>query len=65
MFTKKQLKQLSLIQINTQHASTLTFFLTCPFGQLTKKTNCPTQSWRLDTHTMMASFDTNDFMSNF
>jgi hypothetical protein len=113
--------------------STLTFFLTCPFGQLTKKSTCPTQSfscpkiciknyknqtiiimlisieghsladfdtqsafnrwwttmfkaswiqftlvniqlplrwacysrtklrnWRLDTHTMMASFDTND-----
>ena len=27
-------------------ASTLTFFLTCPFGQLrTKKSTCPTQSF--------------------
>jgi hypothetical protein len=25
-------------------ASTLTHFLTCPFGQLTKKSTCPTQS---------------------
>ena len=27
----------------TQQASTLTYFLTCPFGQLTKKNTCPTQ----------------------
>jgi hypothetical protein len=26
-------------------ASTLTFFLTCPFGELTKKSTCPTQSF--------------------
>jgi hypothetical protein len=26
-------------------ASTLTFCLTCPFGQLTKKSTCPTQSF--------------------
>ena len=26
-------------------ASTLTFFLTCPFGQPTKKSTCPTQSF--------------------
>ena len=26
-------------------ASTLTYFLTCPFGQLTKKSTCPTQSF--------------------
>jgi hypothetical protein len=26
-------------------ASTLTFFLTCPFGQLTKKSTCPTRSF--------------------
>jgi hypothetical protein len=25
-------------------ASTLTYFSTCPFGQLTKKSTCPTQS---------------------
>ena len=29
----------------TLHASTLTYFLTCPFGQLTKKSTCPTQSF--------------------
>jgi hypothetical protein len=28
---------------HTEQASTLTFFLTCPFGQLTKKGICPTQ----------------------
>jgi hypothetical protein len=26
-------------------ASTLTYFWTCPFGQLTKKSTCPTQSF--------------------
>jgi hypothetical protein len=26
-------------------ASTLTYFSTCPFGQLTKKNTCPTQSF--------------------
>ena len=26
-------------------ASTLTYFSTCPFGQLTKKCTCPTQSF--------------------
>jgi hypothetical protein len=26
-------------------ASTLTYFLTCPFGQLTKKSTCSTQSF--------------------
>jgi hypothetical protein len=26
-------------------ASTLTYFSTCPFGQLTKKSTCPTQSF--------------------
>ena len=25
--------------------STLTYFSTCPFGQLTKKSTCPTQSF--------------------
>jgi tudor domain-containing protein 1/4/6/7 len=29
----------------TSQASTLTFFLTCPFGELTKKSTCPTQSF--------------------
>ena len=29
----------------TYQASTLTHFLTCPFGQLTKKSTCPTQSF--------------------
>ena len=28
---------------HTEQAFTLTFFLTCPFGQLTKKSTCPTQ----------------------
>jgi hypothetical protein len=28
-------------------ASTLTFFLTCPFGQLTKKSTCQTQFFKL------------------
>jgi hypothetical protein len=28
---------------HTEQASTLTFVLTCPFGQLTKKGICPTQ----------------------
>ena len=26
-------------------ASRLTYFLTCPFGRLTKKSTCPTQSF--------------------
>ena len=26
-------------------ASTLTYYSTCPFGQLTKKSTCPTQSF--------------------
>ena len=26
-------------------ASTLTYFSTCPFGQLTKKSTCPTRSF--------------------
>ena len=26
-------------------ASTLTYFSTCPFGQLIKKSTCPTQSF--------------------
>ena len=26
-------------------ASTLTYFSTCPFGQLTEKSTCPTQSF--------------------
>ena len=29
----------------TWQASTLTYFLTCSFGQLTKKSTCPTQSF--------------------
>jgi hypothetical protein len=28
-----------------EQASTLTYFSTCPFGQLTKKSTCPTQSF--------------------
>ena len=28
-----------------QQASTLTYFSTCPFGQLAKKSTCPTQSF--------------------
>ena len=28
-----------------EQASTLPYFLTCPFGQLTKKITCPTQSF--------------------
>ena len=31
--------------IQLHQASTLTYFLTCPFGQLTKKSTCPTQSF--------------------
>ena len=30
---------------NIIQASTLTYFSTCPFGQLTKKSTCPTQSF--------------------
>jgi hypothetical protein len=30
------------VLIPLRQASTLTFFLTCPFGQLTKKSTCPT-----------------------
>ena len=33
------------VEITTLQASTLTFFLACPFGQLTKKSTCPTQSF--------------------
>ena len=29
----------------SSQASTLTYFSTCPFGQLTKKSTCPTQSF--------------------
>jgi hypothetical protein len=38
--TKKSINQLKPFQ-----ASTLTYFSTCPFGQLTKKSTCPTQSF--------------------
>ena len=31
--------------MTTMQASTLTYFSTCPFGQLTKKSTCPTQSF--------------------
>jgi len=36
-----------LLQFYFSHsqASTLTYFSTCPFGQLTKKNTCPTQSF--------------------
>jgi hypothetical protein len=35
-----------LKDFGTDHqASTLTYFSTCPFGQLTKKSTCPTQSF--------------------
>ena len=34
-----------LITYITIQASTLTYFSTCPFGQLTKKSTCPTQSF--------------------
>ena len=30
---------------SAEQASTLTYFSTCPFGQLTKKSICPTQSF--------------------
>ena len=33
------------LDMKTQQASTLTFCLSCPFGQLTKKSTCPTQSF--------------------
>jgi hypothetical protein len=33
------------LNMKTQQASTLTFCLSCPFGQLTKKSTCPTQSF--------------------
>jgi hypothetical protein len=44
----QQLQSLHVILRTTMNnidmqASTLTFFLTCPFGQLTKKSTCPTQ----------------------
>ena len=31
--------------LSDHQASTLTYFSTCPFGQLTKKSTCPTQSF--------------------
>ena len=31
--------------VNNSQASTLTYFSTCPFGQLTKKSTCLTQSF--------------------
>jgi hypothetical protein len=31
--------------LRQEQASTLTYFSTCPFGQLTKKSTCPTQSF--------------------
>jgi hypothetical protein len=34
-----------LIPLAVLQASTLTYFSTCPFGQLTKKSTCPTQSF--------------------
>ena len=36
-------KTIDLSQVT--RASTLTYCLTCPFGQLTKKSTCPTQSF--------------------
>ena len=30
---------------SAEQAFTLTYFSTCPFGQLTKKSTCPTQSF--------------------
>jgi hypothetical protein len=35
----------SAIPLTPLQASTLTYFSTCPFGQLTKKSTCPTQSF--------------------
>ena len=32
-------------RLTVAQASTLTYFSTCPFGQLTKKSTCPTQSF--------------------
>ena len=34
-----------LIVTLIKQASTLAYFSTCPFGQLTKKSTCPTQSF--------------------
>ena len=34
-----------LVTSQQVQASTLTYFSTCPFGQLTKKSTCPTQSF--------------------
>ena len=34
-----------LVLWSYEQASTLTYFSTCPFGQLTKKITCPTQSF--------------------
>ena len=35
----------AVIYMCVTQASTLTYFSTCPFGQLTKKITCPTQSF--------------------
>ena len=35
----------TLFESKTTQASTLTYFSTCPFGQLTKKSTCLTQSF--------------------
>ena len=43
---KNSLKK--MVQYGKRHSvqvSTLTYFSTCPFGQLTKKSTCPTQSF--------------------
>ena len=40
------LRKTFLQKVNIKiQASTLTYFSTCPFGQLTKKSTCPTQSF--------------------
>ena len=50
MFGRSITKILHFILIKYEHlrqlqASTLTYFSTCPFGQLTKKSTCPNQSF--------------------
>jgi len=43
-FTVREVADKCVISKTTQ-ASTLTYFSTCPFGQITKKSTCPTQSF--------------------
>jgi hypothetical protein len=43
-----------------EQASTLTFFLACPFGQLPKKSTCPTQSFSCQKKKIMKIIKTRE-----